>query len=80
MKKKNSFQIIKTSTVLTEKEQNDCRVVLKDALKQRGIISLCLDNQYLFVEYNPEFLNTEKIFLMLEDIGFPADKDIKNVA
>lgn len=80
MKKANSFQIIKISTVLTEEEQSDCRELLKDTLKQQGIISLCLDKEYLFVEYNPEILNTEKIFLMLEDVGFPVDKEIKNVA
>lgn len=80
MKKANSSQIIKISTVLTEEEQSDCRELLKDTLKQQGIISLCLDKEYLFVEYNPEILNTEKIFLMLEDVGFPVDKEIKNVA
>lgn len=80
MKKMNSFQIIKISTVLTEEEQSDCRELLKDTLKQKGIISLCLDKKYLFVEYNPGILNTEKIFLMLGDVGFPMDKEIKNVA
>ena len=80
MKKANSFQIIKTSRILTELEQSDCRVVLKDVLKQQGIISLCLDKENLFVEYNPEILTTVKIFLILENVGFPAEKGIKNVA
>ncbi len=80
MKKINSFQIIKTNTVLTEEEQSGCRELLKDMLKQKGIISLCLDKEDLFVEYNPEILNVERIFLMLENIGFPTNKEIKNVA
>ncbi len=80
MKKANSFIIVKTISVLTEKEQSDCRVLLKDMLKQQGIISLCLDNENLFVEYNPEILNLEKIYQMMENVGFPADKEITNVA
>lgn len=80
MKKANSFIIIKTISVLTEKEQSECRVLLKDMLKQQGIISLCLDNENLFVEYNPEILNVEKIYQMMENVGFPADRVIANVA
>ncbi len=80
MKKANSFQIITTIMVLNEKEQSDCRVLLKDMLKQKGIISLCLDKENLFVEYNPEILNVEKIFTMLGNVGFPAEKEIENVA
>ena len=80
MKKANSFIIIKTISVLTEKEQSDCRVLLKDMLKQQGIISLCLDKENLFVEYNPEILNLENILQMMENVGFPADKEITNAA
>ncbi len=80
MKKANSFIIVKTISVLTGKEQSDCRVLLKDMLKQQGIISLCLDKENLFVEYNPEILNLEKIYQMMENVGFPADKEITNVA
>lgn len=80
MKKANSFIIIKTISVLTEKEQSDCRVLLKDMLKQQGIISLCLDKENLFVEYDPEILNLENILQMMENVGFPADKEITNAA
>lgn len=80
MKKANNFIIIKTISVLTEKEQSECRVLLKDMLKQQGIISLCLDNENLFVEYNPEILNVENIYQMMENVGFPADNEIANVA
>lgn len=80
MKKANSFIIIEAISELTEKEQSDCRVMLKDMLKQQGIISLCLDKENLFVEYNPEILNVGKIFLMMGNVGFLADKEIANVA
>lgn len=80
MKKTNSFQIIRSSTVLNEKEQSNCRDLLKDVLKQPGIISLCLDKENLFVEYNPGVLYMEKILLLLENVGFPVGKEIQNVA
>ncbi len=80
MEKGNSFQIIKTRTVLSEKEQSECRVLLKDILKQKGIISLCLDSENLFMEFNQKYLNTDKIYLMLYNLGFTLDKEIKSMA
>jgi len=32
------------------------------------------------VDYYPEILNVEKIYQMMENVGFPADKEITNVA
>lgn len=77
MKKSNQIQIVTTSKILSEIELNKYRTLLKSVLEQKGIISLCLDVKNLFVEYNPEIWNTEKIYAVLEEAGFPVAYEIK---
>lgn len=76
MKNSNQFKIIETSRELSEQEQSDCKELLKGVLQQKGIISLCLDNKSLFVEYNSEELDTEKIYDILDEAGFPVAFEI----
>lgn len=80
MKKSNQIQIITTGKILSEKERSNYRVLLKSVLEQKGIISLCLDAKELFVEYNPEIWNNEKIYAVLEEAGFPVAYEIKEAS
>ncbi|NDP27254.1 MAG: hypothetical protein GZ087_07495 [Flavobacterium sp.] len=79
---KNSFKlkILKTSKTLTTEEQNAFRLKLEPLLKLDGIMSLCLEEEELYVEFNPTFFNLDSFKLILTDLGFPLEHKIKLVS
>ncbi|MBK5210306.1 MAG: hypothetical protein JJE44_12515 [Flavobacteriaceae bacterium] len=79
---KNSFKlkILKTSKTLTTEEQNAFRLKLQPLLKLDGIMSLCLEAEELYVEFNPTFFNLDSFKFILTDLGFPLEHEIKLVS
>jgi hypothetical protein len=79
---KNSFKlkILKTSKTITTEEQNAFRLKLQPLLKLDGIMSLCLEAEELYVEFNPTFFNLDSFSLILTDLGFPLEHEIKLVS
>lgn len=55
------LEIIKTERILSEAEQTMLRKRLRHLLTKKGIISICLDNEYLFIEYDGNIYNPESI-------------------
>ncbi len=74
---KNSFklEILKTNKTLITEEQNTFRQKFKPLLKVYGIISLCLESEYLYVEYNPELFKLDSFKLNILNMGFPLKLD-----
>ena len=79
---KNSFKlkILKTSKTLTTEEQNAFRLKLRPLLKLDGIMSLCLEAEELYIEFNPTFFNLDSFKLNLTDLGFPMEHEIQPVS
>jgi hypothetical protein len=74
---KNSFSIktLKTNETLTAVEQNIFRQKFKPLLKVYGIISLCLEAENIYVEYNPVSFKLDSFKLNILDLGFPLKTD-----
>jgi hypothetical protein len=70
---KESFQvaIIHTISSLSEVEQIHYRNQLRQLVKNEGIISICLDDKSLFVEYKPQTIGKKDIQRFLYDNEFP---------
>jgi len=76
---KNTFrlEVMSTERALTEKEQNEFREQLEHLMKLNGIISMCLEAENLYVEFKPDIFNLESFKLVLTDIGFPLERNVK---
>jgi len=70
---KNSFNIetLETIRTLTLEEQNTFRIKFKPLLKIKGIKSLCLEAEELFVEFNPTEFNLDSFKIRLVEMGIP---------
>jgi len=70
---KNSFklEIIQTRRKLENHELLHYRERLSHLLILGGIVSMCLEDNELYVEYNPNKFNLESFKAVLSDIGFP---------
>jgi len=72
---KNSFnlEVLKTSKTLTTEEQRSFRIKLKPLLEQDGVISLCLEADELYIEFDSTSFNLSLFKDILKDIGFPLE-------
>lgn len=70
---KNTFNItvLNTNKVLNNDEQIYYRRLLRPLLRLDSIISLCIEDSELYVEYDPYLFNIESFKAILLDIGFP---------
>ena len=74
---KDSFkvEILKPIKTLTTKEQNTFRLKFKPLLKLEGIMSLCLEAQELYVEFDPALFKLDSFKIILKKAGFPLKLD-----
>jgi hypothetical protein len=74
---KNSFnvEILKTNKTLTTEEQNTFRLIFQPLLKLEGIISLCLEEEELFVEFDPTLIKLDSFKFMLIEAEFPLESE-----
>lgn len=72
---KNSFnlEVLKTSKTLTTEQQRSFRIKLKPLLGQDGVISLCLEADELYIEFDSAFFNLSSFRDILKDVGFPLN-------
>jgi len=79
---KNSFklEVLKTNETLTAKEQNDFRLKLKPFLNIDGVSSLCLEEENLYIEYDPKSFNLDSFKDILKDAGFPLKYENSKLA
>ena len=68
----------KTSRILTTNEQSSFRIKFKPFLDSNGIISLCLEERYLYLEYNSNIFNLTKFKNELNYFEFPLKHTIKS--
>ena len=80
MKNLFTLKILKTSKTLTTEEQKAFRLKLQPLLKLDGIMSLCLEEEELYVEFHPTFFNLDSLKLILKDLGFPLEHENKLVS
>jgi len=76
MRKSNNLEIINTKYILSQNQQAHYRNRLKQLLKKEGIISMCLEDRSLFIEYTEDILNVITIRDLLSDIGFPMKEQL----
>jgi hypothetical protein len=74
MKESFSLEIISTKSALSNNQQADVRGRLKQLLKNEGIISICLDESSIFIEYKPDVLDKALPANLLLDYNFPLDE------
>ncbi|REE80311.1 hypothetical protein BX611_1953 [Lutibacter oceani] len=72
---KNSFklEVLKTNKILTTEEQSKFRLKFKPFLNIEGVISLCLEEEHLYIEYDPIFFNLDSFKEILTAVGFPLE-------
>lgn len=75
MKNSHSIETLKTSRSLKTEEQNSFRLKFEPLLRLTGIITLCLEGNELYVEYNPEMFNLDSFKSLVLDMGFPLELD-----
>jgi hypothetical protein len=76
MKSSNSLKIINTRFILSQNQQARYRDRLKQLLKNEGIISICLEDRSLFVEYEGNIINIASIMNLLSAINFPMKEQL----
>jgi hypothetical protein len=74
---KNSFnlEILKPIKSLTTEEQNSFRLKFKPLLKLGGLMSLCLEAEELYVEFDPALFKLDSFKFILIEAGFPLELD-----
>jgi len=73
------LEVISTFRTLSAEEQNIIRGQLNQLNKFDGLISMCLESNELYVEFDPEKFNLSVFKLILSDIGFPITENF-NIA
>ncbi|KAF0243358.1 MAG: hypothetical protein Q8K92_02865 [Leadbetterella sp.] len=79
---KNLFkqEVLKTNRTLTTEEQKAFRLKFKPFLNIAGVISLCLEEEDLYIEYDPISFNLVSFKQNLTDAGFPLEDENINGA
>ena len=80
MKNLFKLEVLKTNKTLTAKEQNDFRLKFKPLLNIDGVSSLCLEEEELYIEYDPKFFNLDSFKDILTDAGFPLKYENSKLA
>jgi len=70
-----SIEVFKTNKTLTTEEQNIFRENFKPLLTVDGMISLCLEAEDLYVEFNPVSFQLDSFKHNIMDMGFPLKLD-----
>ncbi|MDX1828849.1 MAG: hypothetical protein R3342_04805 [Lutibacter sp.] len=71
MKNLFKLEILETNKTLTLEEQNDFRLKFKPLLKIAGIQSLCLEQNELYIEFDPIMFNKASFKHILNEMAFP---------
>jgi len=74
------LEVLKTNKTLTAKEQNDFRLKFKLLLNIAGVSSLCLEEEDLYIEYDPKTFNLDSFKDVLTDAGFPMKYENSKLA
>jgi len=80
MKNLFKLEVLKTNKTLTAKEQNDFRLKFKPFLNIDGVSSLCLEEEDLYIEYDPKSFNLDSFKDILTDAGFPLKYENSKLA
>lgn len=80
MKNLFKLEVLKTNKTLTAKEQNAFRLKFKPFLNIDGVLSLCLEEEYLYIEYDPKSFNLDSFKDILTDAGFPLKYENSKLA
>jgi hypothetical protein len=75
---KNTFklEVLRTSRTLTAEEQSNFRLKFKPFLNIDGVISLCLEEEHLYIEYDPISFNLDSFKEILTAVGFPLEHKV----
>ncbi|MGD9992902.1 MAG: hypothetical protein AB7S69_06355 [Salinivirgaceae bacterium] len=83
METTNNLKIVNTRFVLNQKQISYYKNELKKLKNDAGIVSLCLDEKSLFIEYSKKEISSESIINSLVELNFPMQEklsQIENVA
>lgn len=79
MKNLFKLEVLKTTKILTTEEQRNFRLKFKPFLNIAGIISLCLEEKHLYIEYDPISFNLDSFKEIITAVGFPLEHEYKLV-
>ena len=71
MKELYNVVIVNTKSVMSQSQQAFFRERLKILLEREEIISICLDNRSLFIEYNPSSIDSASVIKLLLKYAVP---------
>lgn len=80
MKNLFKLEVLKTNRTLTTEEQKAFRLKFKAFLNIEGVISLCLEEEHLYIESDPTSFNLGSFKGVLKDVGFPLEHEIEPVS
>jgi hypothetical protein len=80
MKNLLNLEILKTNKTLSTKELMAFRLKFIPFLDIDGIASLCLEAEYLYIEFNQKKFNIDSFKRILTDTGFPLELEYKLVS
>ena len=65
------LEALKTNKTLTAKEHKAFHLKFKSFLNIDGVISLCLEQEHLYIVYDQKYFNLDSFKSVLTDAGFP---------
>jgi len=72
------LEVLKTNKTLTAKEQVDFRLKFEPFLNIDGVISLCLEEEQLYIEYDQKSFNLDSFKDVVTGAGFPLKYETVN--
>jgi hypothetical protein len=75
MKNLFKLEVLKTNKTLIAEEQNAFRLKFKPFLNIEGVISLCLEEEHLYIEFDPISFNLDSFKEILTAAGFPLEHE-----
>lgn len=71
MKNSLNIETLEINKTLTIEEQNTFRMKFKPLLKLEGLISLCLEEEELYVEFDQSRFKLDSFKITLVEMGLP---------
>jgi hypothetical protein len=72
MKESYNVVIVNTKSIMSQSQQAFYRERLKQVLEREEIISICLDDRSLFIEYNPSLIDGASVIKLLLKYAVPV--------
>ena len=76
MKEKFELEIFSALHALNRNQQASFRKLMKREIKHNGILSICLESEFVFIECRSDILDRNSIMDLLLEIKFPIKENL----